>query len=63
MLDIKEHEEGSVDEPTAPVQPEQGNLEIAMNQIAKRVPQLIFLATIVVASVDPNTISIPSHPR
>jgi hypothetical protein len=64
MLDIKEKEETIVDDQAAAtIQPEQGKLKDAMNQIIKQVPQLVILATTVVASVDPDTIGLPPHTR
>jgi hypothetical protein len=63
MLDVREYEEGIVDEAAASVQAEQGKLKQTLNQITKRVPQLMVLAATVIASVDPNTISLPPHPR
>jgi hypothetical protein len=64
MLDIEGQAEIIInDQTTTLLQAEQGKIKETINQIAKKVPQLILLATTTVASVDPNTIGLPPHTR
>jgi hypothetical protein len=63
MLDSRDHEEGTTAEVVNSVHAEQSKLKQTVNQVTKRVPQLMVLATAVIATVNPGTISLPPHTR
>jgi hypothetical protein len=63
MLDIEDREEETAAEAVDSIQADQGILKQTVNQVTKRVPQLMVLATAVIAIVDPGTISLPPHTR